>query len=369
MVNCVFPVLATIASSGKSKLAGRTFRHVASGLCIEVTPSEAGKVNASCQGEPVSQDDEPNAKPSDLTVVRGPDQLPSSYLSHMNQHGWVCMTTILRPEVVDGLEQVSGTGKYEGQGAANRHNPIAQHVAVGQTAAEPVSLWVTREYMGTNQIRFGHSPSLAILGPDDGERDVQGWHSDFPYLWGIARSETNGRIPEHEAKGLVLGVQRNICISAFTKEGGATAFKLGSSNLHQGPPKEWGTGTMYFPRGYRKENGLPYNGPEADIVEAPAGSIILYDARTWHRAGVNRTNRLRGAMLQAIIPHFMMPFFDTTESYRQYLKSEVVKQLTMREFYEIESLMLNRIGNTVIAVDKELTQAVNPQASGQSSGY
>ncbi|MCY3884149.1 MAG: hypothetical protein OXG24_04450, partial [Gammaproteobacteria bacterium] len=121
--------------------------------------------------------------------------------------------------------------------------------------------------------------------------------------------------------------------------------------------------------GIEQEHGLPYNGPESDIVDAPAGSIILYDARTWHRAGVNRSQKLRGAMLQAIIPHYMMPFFDTTESYRQFLKSEMSEQLTQREFFEIESLMLNRIGNQVIAVDKELTQAVNPQAGEQSSGY
>ncbi|MCZ6616657.1 MAG: hypothetical protein O7E57_00885 [Gammaproteobacteria bacterium] len=59
------------------------------------------------------------------------------------------------------------------------------------------------------------------------------------------------------------------------------------------------------------EHGLPDNGPDADIVEAPAGSIILYDARTWHRAGVNRTGEKRAAMLQAITPMYLMPFTDT----------------------------------------------------------
>lgn len=348
---------------------GRKFRHVVTRETVIASSTQSGKVTVSHRGTPVTLDDPPESGPVELSVVRGPSELPSSYLSHMKEHGWVCMTALLRPEVVDGLEKVSGTGKYEGNTKPNWHNPIAHHASVGQAAAEPVSLWVTREYMQTNQIRFAHSPSLAVLPPDDGERDVQGWHSDFPYLWGIARTESQGRIPVHDAEELVLGVQRNLCISPFTKEGGATAFKLGSSKLHKGPPKEWGTGTTYFPRGYRKEHGLPYNGPDSDIVDAPAGSIILYDARTWHRAGVNRSNRLRGAMLQAIIPHYMMPFFDTTESYRQFLKNNMADQLTQREFFEIESLMLNRIGNQVISVDKELTEAVNPPASQQSSGY
>lgn len=348
---------------------GREFRHVVTGEVVVATPSHSGRVTVLHRDTPVTLDDQPESGPVELSVVRGPSDLPSVYLDHLERHGWVCMPQILRPEVVDGLESVSGTGAYEGKTTPTWRNPIAAHVAVGQSAAEPVSLWVTREYMHTNQIRFAHSPSLAVLPPDDGERDVQGWHSDFPYLWGIARTESEGRIPVHAAPQLVLGVQRNLCISPFTKEGGATAFKLGSSNYHKGPPREWGTGTTYFPRGYRKEHGLPYNGPESDIVDAPAGSIILYDARTWHRAGVNRSEKLRGAMLQAIIPHFMMPFFDTTESYRHFLKSNVVEQLNQREFFEIESLMLNRIGDQVISVDRELTQQINPQSGTQSSGY
>ncbi len=345
------------------------FRHVSSGKTVEKVESRGEQICVSHEGEPVTEEEKPDSALAEFKLVRGPADLPSTYLEFLNENGWVCLPSILRPEVVDGLEKVSGVGNYEGTQPEGRRNPIAHDVAVGQAAAEPVSLWLTRQYMRTNQIRFGHPPSLALLSTDDGQRDVQGWHSDFPYLWGIAGPDTDGRIPEHESVGLVLGVQRNICISPFTKEGGATAFKLGSSNLHRGPPREWGRGSDYFPRGHRKEHGLPYNGPEADIVDAPAGSIILYDARTWHRAGVNRTNRLRGAMLQAIIPHFMMPFYDTTSAYRQYLESSVVDQLSMREFYEIESLMLNRMGRTVITVDEELTKAVNPQSEASSSGY
>ena len=148
-------------------------------------------------------------------------------MNHFKQHGWVCLPSILPPHVVDGLEEVSCTGKYQDRKFEYHTNPIASNKAVGQAAAEPVTLWLTRQYMRTNAIRFGHSPSLAVLGSDDGERDVQGWHSDFPYLWGISRTTPDERIPVHESHGLVMGIQRNIRISPFTKESGATAFKLG----------------------------------------------------------------------------------------------------------------------------------------------
>ena len=348
---------------------GAQYRHAVSGKVISAEPSDAGHLNLHYKGSALGKHAAAGGAAAEFTALRGPAEMPSSYLSHFQQHGWVCLPSILRPEIVDGLEKISGTGKYEGQKPDNYFNPIAGDVSVGQAAAEPVSLWLTREYMRTEEIRFGHPPSLAVLPPDDGKRNVQGWHSDFPYLWGIAGLDKTGRIPEHEAHGLVLGIQRNICISPFTKVGGATAFKLGSSNLHQGPPVKWGTGSSYFKHDSRKERGLPYNGPDADIVEAPAGSIILYDARTWHRAGVNRTNRLRGAMLQAIIPHYIMPFYDTTAPYKQFLESPVVNELTTRETAEIESLMLNRMGKAVIAVDKELTEAVNKGSSGPTKGY
>lgn len=103
-----------------------------------------------------------------------------------------------------------------------------------------------------------------------------------PYLWGIAGTSKGkeNQIPEHLVDGLALGVQRNFCISDFCKENGATVFKLGSHVLAEGPLKEWGNGNAYMQRGHRAEHGIPYRGPEADVLEAPGGSIIVYDTRT-----------------------------------------------------------------------------------------
>jgi hypothetical protein len=240
---------------------------------------------------------------------------------------------------------------------------MLQTSAVAKIATEPVSLWLMREYMGVQDIRLGHSPGFAILPKDDGKRNVQGWHSDFPYLWGIA-GRTPDRIPVHQVDGLVLGVQRNLCVSEFRKENGATCFKLGSHALGEGPPAEWGTGNANKEPGHREARGLPYTGPDADVVEAPPGSYIVYDSRTWHRAGVNRTPHKRAAMLQAMIPMYMLPFRDTSRVYKNFINGPFVGELTELEKREFEALMVSRMlspdGPLAITIDDELTERIRP---------
>ena len=209
--------------------------------------------------------------------------------------------------------------------------------------------------MRTEDIRFSHTPALIVLTQDDGQRNVQGWHSDYPYHWGIP---ARGQVPT-QAGDVVLGVQRNVCVSEFTRERGATAFKLGSHALDRGPPESWGTAGRHAKPGYRAANGLPYNGPDADVIEAPAGSIILYDSRTWHRAGVNRTAEPRAAMLQAVTPMFVMPKNNTSRSYKHFIQSAAYQELTPRERDEIRRMMVHRFlgpaGRDVITADPELT--------------
>lgn len=328
---------------------GDKLRHVATGQMLDIGAEE----------EP-------------FEALHGPEKLPSEYLTFFKANGWVCLTSILAPETVEELERISCTDRYEGRKYDGSSPPLCQTWAVGRTAAEPVSLWLMREYMGTGQVRLGHPPSLAILSKDDGKRDVQGWHSDFPYLWGFSGKPPYGRVPAASGS-TVLGIQRNVCISPFNREGGATAFKLGSHVHDQGPPEEWGTGFKYGKPGYRAEHGLPYNGPEADIVEAPGGSIILYDSRTWHRAGVNQTGKLRSAMLQAMVPGYIMPFFDTTGTWRAFLDTDAYNTLTILEREEMESLMVHYIngpgGAHAITVDEDLSKSIRPRLAAAQRYY
>lgn len=328
------------------------FRHVVTNTQLDAQV-EGSAYHLTHQGQTLGPNGQASDEAANFQAGHGPANLPSSYLKALKKNGWVCIPCVLSPDIVEALEQVTCTDRYEDKAFDRTRQPLLQNIAVAQTATEPVSLWLMRQYMGLADIRFGHPPSFAIVPEDDGKRDVQGWHSDFPYLWGIAGAAGN-RIPEHSLAELVLGVQRNVCISDFTKENGATVFKLGTHDRGEGPPVAWGNGNRYGQPGYRESHGLPYNGAEADVVEAPGGSIILYDARTWHRAGINRTPHKRAAMLQAVIPMYMMPFFDGSRAYRDFINSPLMNQLDAHEKRELDAMMVNRMGSVPITVDDEL---------------
>ena len=291
-------------------IGGNTaYRHVVTDLVLEAETVDFSK---GCylrhEGIRLASDGTTTADEGALfSSGHGPAHLPSEYLKTLKENGWVCLPSIIAPDIVEELERISCTGRWDNETYDRGKGALVKSVAVARTATEPVSLWLMRQYMRTSEIRLGHSPGFAILTPDDGERDVQGWHSDFPYHWGIfATRGTGPEIPTHNFPELVMGVQRNLCVSEFRKENGATCFKLGSHTLGEGPPDEWGPSHIYRQPGYRAAHGLPYNGPDADVVEAPGGSYILYDSRIWHRAGVNRTDRKRAALLQAVIPMYIM---------------------------------------------------------------
>lgn len=294
------------------------FRHVATGEVLA----------ASANGDVHMAD----APAEAMRVAHGPERLPSEYLDHLRQEGWVCLAGILPPDRVDALQRAACTDAYEHLEFNNRVPRICLHPAVGRTVAEPISLWLIRQYMGTEDIRIGHPPGFAVLAPDDGKRRAQGWHSDFPY--NAANTDR-----EYKRTAPPVAVQRNVCISDFTKVRGATAFKLGSHALDAYPPKHWNPlhdeGEPYD----RARHGLPYTGPEADVIEAPAGSIILYDARTWHRAGFNRSKHKRAAMLQAMLAARVKVKTDTSKAYQLFVASPFADALTAREHREIRRLM------------------------------
>ena len=348
------------------------FRHVVTGLTLAANATALDSTTCLRHGSGGAQVGADGtvgsgaANGGAFTVGHGPEKLPSQSLQELKENGWVSLTCVLPPAVVDGLQRVGCVDAYEGR-EPQREPPLVQHPAVAKVTVEPVSLWLTREYMQTRDIRLGHSPGITALAQDDGKRELQGWHTDFPYLWG-----TGDRIPVPSGD-LVLGMQRNVCVSDFRKDNGATLFKLGSHASNAPPPDEWGISMQTYRKGQRARHGLPYGGRQADVVEAPAGTIILYDARTWHRAGVNTTARKRGAIIQAIVPSYIIPFMDTSATYKAFLKSDAHDQVTARERKELDQLMVHKImgpaGLFAITVDEELTARARAQRQAQASVY
>ena len=339
------------------QVSGSRFQHAVANVALNATSTAIEQTTElTLDGAPVG-DDGSTGEGATFMVNHGPERLPSEYLAELREQGWVSLTYILSPSVIDDLQRIGCVDDYENE-KPERVNPIV-HPAMTKVTVEPISMWLMREYMQTRDVKLGHPPGVSALTRDDGKREVQGWHTDFPYLWG-----TGDRVPVPSGD-LVLGMQRNTCISEFTQENGATLFKLGSHASNAAPPDEWGITNHTIRRGYRAEHGLPYGGPDTDVIVAPPGSMVLYDSRTWHRAGVNNTDRKRGAMIQAFIPGFIVPFMDTSNMYKTFLASDAPHQLTARECKELDNLMVHKImgpaGLFAITTDDELTQRVRDQ--------
>ena len=348
------------------------YRHVVSGLMLGAQAGGApGTLRLSLGGADLGEDGAPGPA-AEFTAGHGPAERPSAYLARFRETGWVAIPCVLDAEVVEGLQRLGGVDGHEGAGEIPRAEQLAFSPALACATVEPVSMWLCRQYFRVQDIKLGHPPGVTALTPDDGERAVQGWHGDFPYMWGSDRSAGAYRVPPGDDE-LVIGIQRNICVSDFRLENGATVFCLGSFGAQRVPPAEWGRANQTFQPGHRAEHGLPYGGEGTDVIEAPAGTIILYDARIWHRAGVNRTNRRRGAVIQAVTPGFIIPFYDTTAPFRSWLASDVPAQMTARDRREFEELMLHRIvgpqGVFAISPDDELTARLRNRGQNTSAAY
>lgn len=158
---------------------------------------------------------------------------------------------------------------------------------------------------------------------------VRNRHSDFPYHPGKVSSyqETFGSYPTE----IPFGLQFNTCITDFNPENGATCFKLGSRDLNRGPAPDWSSPHTYA-------------GPEATQFDAPAGTVILYDARVWHRQGMNLTGESRVATLNACIPSWIVGMDDHAEIYSEATADEaLMASLTEREKADFTAMMSARM--------------------------
>ena len=260
-------------------------------------------------------------------ICHGPEKLPSEYLEHLQREGWVCLNSILQPEIVERLERVACTGPYEHM-EQNMDSPkICQDAAVCRAVAEPVSLWVLREYLQTRDIHLGHPPGFNVLKPETLAQAGRRWHSDIPYI------PSTSPQPVFPRKGPPKACNRNTCVSDFTHQNGATMFKPGSHRVDSGPPEEWNRALQ--------DDELPYSGPEATVLEAPSGSMFLYDARTWHRAGFNRSEHKRAMMAQNYETPDVVPKRDTRPACEKLHRSPVYQELNTREQRDITELLMN----------------------------
>jgi len=124
-------------------------------------------------------------------------------------------------------------------------------------ATHPLIIAITRKLLGENFILM--SQNAIINRPADAHYQFT-WHRDLNY--------------QHYVSSRPLGISALYAIDDFTEETGGTWLIPASHKSETFPSSD-------YVRRHRKQ------------IDAPAGSILLFDAMIYHRAGVNRSGRLR----------------------------------------------------------------------------
>ena len=89
--------------------------------------------------------------------------------------------------------------------------------------------------------------------------------------------------------------------------------------------------------------------PGAEPVEGPSGSVLVYDVRTWHRSGLNRSEQPRQALLNNYLAQWVMPIDIHYDEYRRFAASPTgAAQLTERERADADAIMQPRIRDVPI---------------------
>ncbi len=267
-------------------------------------------------------------------VRQGPSRRPSEHLEEIRQTGATVIDGILLPAELDALRQSAARRRARDH---SEEPPFDGHFwmmgsllwapEVARACTHPVALWVIRQYMGTDEIHLCHQPVITTLKPArelKGQFPANGWHSDYPYHQGVFPHN-------HWPASPVFGVQFNTCIDPFTTETGATQYVPGSHQSGAGPPAEMNEGGTHAGKGIHRD--------VAQFI-APAGSALIYDSRTWHRAcpELNVSGQDRMAILNAVAPAWVRPMMDKRAISQRYAASAVPARLNARERAETDRL-------------------------------
>ncbi|MFV0307102.1 MAG: phytanoyl-CoA dioxygenase family protein [Desertimonas sp.] len=136
-------------------------------------------------------------------------------------------------------------------------NVLSRAPVFADLAEHPVALRLLRSVLGWPMLLGNLSAN--ITGPGGGEMVLHADQIFVPTPW-----------PDEPQ-----GANAAWCVDDFTADNGATCFVPGSHLLHR-PPS-------------------PEERPEAVPMEAPAGSVVVFESRLWHRTGHNRTADRRRA--------------------------------------------------------------------------
>jgi len=208
----------------------------------------------------------------------------------LSEHGICAVTGVLTGETLatvqaqlyDAAAQDRARGRERRFGLDDEHdttnqrvwNVLSRHPIFADLAEHPTALRLLRSVLGWPMLLGNLSAN--ITGPGGGEMVLHADQIFVPTPW-----------PSDPQ-----GANAAWCVDDFTADNGATCFVPGSHRLHRPP------------------------GPD-DVVtavpmEAPAGSLVVFESRVWHRTGFNRTADERRA---GIFGWYTRPIYRTQENW------------------------------------------------------
>lgn len=136
-------------------------------------------------------------------------------------------------------------------------------------ATAPTLLELTRRFIGPQFVLLMQN---GILNRPERENYQAKWHRDLSY--------------QHWTSSKPLAMNALLCLDGFTLENGATHVLAGTQHVASFP-------TDAFARAHERQ------------ITAPAGSFLIMDAMMFHRAGINRSKKVRRAINHVIGLPFM----------------------------------------------------------------
>ena len=278
--------------------------------------------------------------PPPIDGMAWPARPLDDYLGELRTHGYTVVDGLIDEAALERIKTVTAQQIAQLEPAPPAFDDrfgvphgIAWSQDVCNAVTHPAALWVLRAYLGASNIRFCHQPAMTVLRPAKdliGQFPEQGWHADYPYHPDVYPDD-------RWQDDAVYGVQFNLCVDAFRPENGATQYVPDSHLRRRWPPRA-------FNEGGTRMGTAPHN--KVMQMVAPAGSALIYDSRTWHRAcpELNVSGEDRLAILNAVCPAWVRSMVDKQAGTERYRASNMAAQLDPQVRDEIEALChANRI--------------------------
>ena len=210
----------------------------------------------------------------------GTQELTAAQKQQLDERGYLVLENVLSPqEVAHYRQRILDLGAAEPD-----HAKPQQHVRwlvnkgadFRRVLLHPRVDPVFRRLLGESYILSTLTSNIVRPGAPD-----QRYHSDF-----------QAGVPEPFPEGLCLTANSLWLLDDFTPENGGTRLIPGSHQRRRNPPE-----------GYA-------NDPEEIRLQAPAGSVLVFNGATWHSSGANQTDRERVCLIWFNVRSFLKPQFD-----------------------------------------------------------